>query len=123
MPHATKLDARIVAESPIEAQKKILQHDSRSAVTWTREQLENAPLQDKQETRENKLTEAKNNAEEAIKQLEEVRNQIEVNGVSTLAEALAVTLRDARLADGRLSYGADGDGPSRDSAARRDSFL
>jgi ATP-dependent Lon protease len=41
---------------------------------------------------------------------EEVRNQIEVNAVSTLAEALAVTLRDARLADGRLSYGADGEG-------------
>jgi ATP-dependent Lon protease len=38
---------------------------------------------------------------------EEVRGQIEVNGVSTLAEALAVTLRDARLADGRLSYGRD----------------
>jgi len=36
---------------------------------------------------------------------EEVRNEIEVNGVSTLAEALAVTLRDARLSDGRLSYG------------------
>jgi len=38
---------------------------------------------------------------------EEVRSQIEVNGVSTLAEALAVTLRDARLADGRLSYGTE----------------
>jgi ATP-dependent Lon protease len=41
---------------------------------------------------------------------EEVRGQIEVNGVATLAEALAVTLRDARLANGRLSYGADGQG-------------
>jgi ATP-dependent Lon protease len=36
---------------------------------------------------------------------DEVRGQIEVNGVQTLAEALAVTLRDARLTDGRLSYG------------------
>jgi ATP-dependent Lon protease len=36
---------------------------------------------------------------------EEVRGEIEVNGVSTLAEALAVTLRDARLAEGRLQYG------------------
>jgi len=36
---------------------------------------------------------------------EEVRNAIEVHGVSTLAEALAVTLRDVRLADGRLQYG------------------
>jgi ATP-dependent Lon protease len=44
---------------------------------------------------------------------EEVRGQIEVNGVATLAEALAVTLRDARLADGRLSYGADGSGEGR----------
>jgi ATP-dependent Lon protease len=36
---------------------------------------------------------------------EEVRGEIEVSGVSTLAEALAVTLRDARLAEGRLQYG------------------
>ena len=44
---------------------------------------------------------------------EEVRNEIEVHGVSTLAEALAVTLRDARLANGRLQYGGErarGDG-------------
>ena len=38
---------------------------------------------------------------------EEVRNTIEVHGVSTLAEALAVTLRDVRLADGRLQYGEE----------------
>jgi len=43
----------------------------------SREQLENAPLQDKQESRENQLTEARQNAEEAIKQLEEVRNQMD----------------------------------------------
>jgi ATP-dependent Lon protease len=36
---------------------------------------------------------------------EEVRGQIEVFPVSTLAEALAVTLRDTRLANGRLLFG------------------
>lgn len=43
----------------------------------SREKLENSPLQDKQEARENQLTEARQNAEEAIKQLEEVRNQMD----------------------------------------------
>jgi len=38
---------------------------------------------------------------------EEVRRQIEVFPVSTLAEALAVTLRDTRLSNGRLLYGTD----------------
>jgi ATP-dependent Lon protease len=37
---------------------------------------------------------------------EEVRRQIEVSPVETLAEALAVTLRDTTLRDGRLLYGA-----------------
>ena len=36
---------------------------------------------------------------------EEVRGQVEVFPVSTLAEALAVTLRDTRLSNGRLLYG------------------
>ena len=37
---------------------------------------------------------------------QEVRDQIEVFPVTTLAEALAVTLRDAALENGRLTYGA-----------------
>jgi hypothetical protein len=37
---ATELNPALVAESQIEAQKKILQQNSRSAVAWTREQLE-----------------------------------------------------------------------------------
>ena len=37
---------------------------------------------------------------------QEVRDQIEVLPVTTLAEALAVTLRDAALENGRLTYGA-----------------
>jgi ATP-dependent Lon protease len=37
---------------------------------------------------------------------EEVRRQIEVSPVETLAEALAVTLRDTTLRDGRLLFGA-----------------
>jgi ATP-dependent Lon protease len=37
---------------------------------------------------------------------EEVREQIEVLPVTALAEALAVTLRDAALENGRLTYGA-----------------
>ena len=37
---ARELDARIVEETPIEEQKKILQQNSRSAVAWTKEQLE-----------------------------------------------------------------------------------
>jgi ATP-dependent Lon protease len=37
---------------------------------------------------------------------EEVREQIEVLPVTSLAEALAVTLRDAALENGRLTYGA-----------------
>ena len=37
---------------------------------------------------------------------QEVRDQIEVFAVMTLAEALAVTLRDAALENGRLTYGA-----------------
>lgn len=43
----------------------------------SREDLENAPLQDKQESREAKLNEAKENAGEAIRQLEEVRNAMD----------------------------------------------
>ena len=38
---------------------------------------------------------------------EEVRDAIEVHGVSTLAEALAITLRDTTLRDGRLQYGGE----------------
>jgi hypothetical protein len=37
---ATELSPRLVAESQIEAQKKILQQNSRAAVAWTKEQLE-----------------------------------------------------------------------------------
>ncbi|MDQ2980426.1 MAG: hypothetical protein M3R62_14540, partial [Acidobacteriota bacterium] len=37
---------------------------------------------------------------------QEVRDQIEVSPVSTLAEALAVTLRDTSLKEGRLYFGA-----------------
>src|SRR5215468_39004 len=40
---------------------------------------------------------------------EEVRGQIEVFPVTTLAEALAVTLRDTRLSNGRLLYGERGE--------------
>jgi ATP-dependent Lon protease len=40
---------------------------------------------------------------------EEVRKQIEVFPVSTLAEALAVTLRDTKLSNGRLLYGERAD--------------
>jgi ATP-dependent Lon protease len=39
---------------------------------------------------------------------EEVRRKIEVSPVETLAEALAVTLRDTTLRDGRLFFGASG---------------
>jgi len=35
-----------------------------------------------------------------------VRRRIEVSPVETLAEALAVTLRDTTLRDGRLLFGA-----------------
>ncbi|MEP6768832.1 MAG: S16 family serine protease, partial [Acidobacteriota bacterium] len=35
----------------------------------------------------------------------EVRDQIEVSAVETLAEALAVTLRDTSLSGGRLLFG------------------
>jgi hypothetical protein len=37
---ARRLDARIVAEEQIEAQKRLLQEHARAAVSWTREQLE-----------------------------------------------------------------------------------
>jgi ATP-dependent Lon protease len=37
---------------------------------------------------------------------EDVRRKIEVTPVATLAEALAVTLRDTTLRDGRLLFGA-----------------
>ncbi|HSK02401.1 MAG TPA: endopeptidase La [Kofleriaceae bacterium] len=51
---------------------------------------------------------------------EEVRRQIEVSPVETLAEALAVTLRDTTLRDGRLLYGASelDRGPDRGAAHR-----
>jgi ATP-dependent Lon protease len=39
---------------------------------------------------------------------EEVRGSIEVFPVTTLAEALAVTLRDTALENGRLLFGAGG---------------
>jgi ATP-dependent Lon protease len=42
---------------------------------------------------------------------EEVRSAIEVSPVSTLAEALAVTLRDTSLENGRLTYRAAGAAP------------
>ena len=47
---------------------------------------------------------------------QEVRDEIEVLPVATLAEALAVTLRDAALENGRLTYG----GAARDSGSARD---
>lgn len=43
----------------------------------SREALQNAPLQDKPESREQQLNAAKQNAEEAVRQLEEVRNQMD----------------------------------------------
>ena len=42
-----------------------------------REALENSPLQDQQQAREQKLNDSRQNAEEAIKQLEEVRNAMD----------------------------------------------
>ena len=47
---------------------------------------------------------------------QEVRDEIEVLPVATLAEALAVTLRDAALENGRLTYG----GAPRESGSARD---
>ena len=46
-------------------------------IEQSREALENAPLQDKTESREEQLNVAKQNAEEAIKQLEEVRSRMD----------------------------------------------
>jgi len=40
----------------------------------------------------------------------EVRDEIEVSPVETLAEGLAVTLRDTSLSEGRLLFGTDGAG-------------
>ena len=40
----------------------------------------------------------------------EVRDKIEVSPVETLAEGLAVTLRDTSLSEGRLLFGRDGSG-------------
>ena len=40
----------------------------------------------------------------------EVRDEIEVSPVETLAEGLAVTLRDTSLSEGRLLFGRDGAG-------------
>lgn len=37
---ARQLDAKVVEETPVEEQKKILQQNSRSAVTWTKQQLQ-----------------------------------------------------------------------------------
>jgi ATP-dependent Lon protease len=48
---------------------------------------------------------------------QEVRDEIEVLPVATLAEALAVTLRDAALENGRLTYGG---ATARESGSARD---
>ena len=48
---------------------------------------------------------------------QEVRDEIEVLPVATLAEALAVTLRDAALENGRLTYGG---ATARDTDSARD---
>lgn len=50
---------------------------------------------------------------------EEVRGQIEVHLVDTLGEALAVTLRDATLREGRLSFPDDPAGSPQPEAASR----
>jgi ATP-dependent Lon protease len=42
---------------------------------------------------------------------EEVRSNLEVHPVETLGEALAVTLRDTSLEEGRLLFGTNRDQP------------
>lgn len=64
-------------ENSVHAAKAEQTEKAAENIEQSREALENAPLQDTPEKREQQLAEAKQNAEQAIKQLEEVRERMD----------------------------------------------